>query len=65
MKPTEKQMEFIRLIESYISYYGIEFTGNTKEEARAFINDNIDFFKEEQYRQDTMTQIEYEEYGFL
>lgn len=65
MKPTEKQLNFIEVIESYLGCYGVEFNGTTKEDATKFISENIDFFREEQYKQDTMTMIEYEEYGFV
>lgn len=65
MKPTNKQLDFIKTIESYLGYYGVGFKGNTKAEASTFISEHLEDFKEEQYRQDAMTMIEAEEYGLL
>jgi hypothetical protein len=41
MKPTEKQLNFIKSIEKTLH---IKFDGKTKEEARQFISDNVDKF---------------------
>ena len=70
MKPTKKQLDFIRVMESYLyPYYYFEddilFKGTTKEEARKWISDNIEDFKRIQIEVDAMTRIEQEEYGFL
>lgn len=65
MKPTEKQLDFIKTIENYLSCYGVEFKGSTKVEATAFISEHIEDFKEEQFKQDTITMVQYEEYGFI
>ena len=50
MKPTEKQLNFIEVIESYLGCYGVKFNGATKEDTTKFISENIDFFREEQYK---------------
>ena len=70
MKPTQKQLDFIKVMESYLyPYYYFEddilFKGETKEEASKWINDNIEDFKRIQVEVDAMTRIEQEEYGFL
>lgn len=70
MKPTKKQMDFIKVMESYLyPYYHFEddilFKGTTKEEASKWISDNIEDFKRIQVEVDAMTRIEQEEYGFL
>ena len=70
MKPTKKQMDFIKVMESYLyPYYHFEddilFKGTTKEEATKWISDNIEDFKRIQVEVDAMTRIEQEEYGFL
>ena len=70
MKPTQKQMSFIKVMESYLyPYYHFEddilFKGTTKEEASKWISDNIEDFKRIQVEVDAMTRIEQEEYGFL
>ena len=70
MKPTKKQLDFIRVMESYLyPYYYFEedilFKGATKEEASKWISDNIEDFKRIQVEVDAMTRIEQEEYGFL
>ena len=62
MKPTQKQLDFIELIESYLGYYGVEFNGTTKEDARKFISENIEMFKDEQIKQDAMFDIMDSEY---
>ena len=70
MKPTKKQLDFIKVMESYLyPYYHFEddilFKGTTKEEATKWISDNIEDFKRIQVEVDAMTRIEQEEYGFL
>ena len=70
MKPTQKQMDFIKVMESYLyPYYHFEddilFKGTTKEEASKWISNNIEDFKRIQVEVDAMTRIEQEEYGFL
>lgn len=50
MKPTEKQLEFIQIMEEYLTawYFDdieIRFTGTTKEEASKWISNNMDDFK--------------------
>lgn len=70
MKPTQKQMDFIKVMESYLyPYYHFEedilFKGATKEEASKWISDNIEDFKRIQIEVDAMTRIEQEEFGFL
>ena len=70
MKPTQKQMNFIKVMESYLyPYYHFEddilFKGTTKEEATKWISDNIEDFKRIQVEVDAMTRIEQEEFGFL
>lgn len=70
MKPTKKQLDFIKLIESYLyEYYYNEdevlFKGKTKADAQKWISDNIEDFKRIQTMVDTMSIVEYEEYGFL
>ena len=50
MKPTKKQMDFIRVMESYLYPYYYEeedilFKGTTKEEASKWISDNIEDFR--------------------
>ena len=70
MKPTRKQLNFIKVMESYLyPYYHFEddilFKGVTKEEASKWISDNIEDFKRIQVEVDAMTRIEQEEYGFL
>ena len=70
MEPTQKQIDFIKVMESYLyPYYYFEddilFNGTTKEEASKWINDNIEDFKRIQVEVDAMTRIEQEEYGFL
>lgn len=42
MKPTEKQLAFIKSIEKTLN---IKFDGKTKNEARQFISANVDNFK--------------------
>ena len=69
MKPTKKQIDFIRIIESYIyPYYNFEedilFKGKTKEDAQKWISDNIEDFKKIQIEVDALTEIE-EEYGLF
>ena len=69
-KPTKKQLEFIKVMESYLyPYYyeeeGILFKGTTKQEASKWISDNIDDFKRIQIEVDGMTKVEQEEFGFL
>ena len=69
MKPTKKQIDFIRVIESYIyPYYNSEedvlFKGKTKEDAQKWINDNIEDFKKIQIEVDALTEIK-EEYGLF
>ena len=46
MKPTKKQMDFIKVMESYLYPYYYEeedilFKGTTKEEASKWISDNV------------------------
>ena len=70
MKPTKKQLNFIKVMESYLyPYYHFEddilFKGTTKEEASKWISDNIEDFKRIQVEVDAMTRIEQEEFGFL
>ena len=70
MKPTQKQMDFIKVMESYLyQYYYFEddilFKGTTKEEASKCIRDNIKDFKRIQVKVNAMTRIEQEEFGFL
>ena len=70
MKPTKKQLDFIKVMESYLYPYYYEeedilFKGATKEEASKWISDNIEDFKRIQVEVDAMTRIEQEEYGFL
>ena len=70
MKPTKKQMDFIKVMEIYLyPYYHFEddilFKGTTKEEASKWISDNIEDFKRIQVEVDAMTRIEQEEFGFL
>ena len=69
MEPTKKQIDFIRIIESYIyPYYNFEedilFKGKTKEDAQKWISDNIEDFKKIQIEVDALTEIE-EEYGLF
>ena len=40
MKPTEKQLDYIRKIEEH-SIFPIKFTGTTKEEASEWIRENV------------------------
>lgn len=42
MKPTEKQINFIRDIQEWT---GEQFTGTTKKEASKFISENIEQYK--------------------
>ena len=70
MEPTQKQIDFIKVMESYLyPYYYFEddilFNGTTKEEASKWINDNIEDFKRIQVEVEGMTRIEQEEYGYL
>ena len=51
MKPTEKQLEFIQIMEEYLTawYFDdieIRFTGTTKEEASKWISNNMDALKQ-------------------
>ena len=69
-KPTHKQLEFIKVMESYLyPYYyeeeGILFKGTTKQEASKWISDNINDFKRIQIEVDGMTKVEQEEFGLL
>ena len=69
-KPTKKQLDFIKVMESYLyPYYyeekGILFKGSTKEEASKWISDNINDFRRIQIEVDGMIRIEQEEFGFL
>ena len=70
MEPTQKQIDFIKVMESYLyPYYYFEddilFNGTTNEEASKWINDNIEDFTRIQVEVDAMTRIEQEEYGLL
>ena len=70
MKPTQKQMNFIKVMESYLYPYYYEeediwFKGTTKKEASKWISDNIEDFRRIQIEVDAMTRIEQEEVGFL
>ena len=70
MKPTKKQLDFIKVMESYLYPYYYEeedilFKGTTKEEASKWISDNIEYFRRIKVKVDAMTRIEQEEYGFL
>lgn len=47
LKPTQKQMDFIKNIESSLGYFGIKFVGTTREEASCFISTNLDLFNHE------------------
>ena len=42
MKPTEKQIDFIKDIQEWT---GKQFTGTTKEEASKFIDENIEEYR--------------------
>ena len=42
MKPTNKQLNFIMIIENEV---GVEFEGTTKEEASKYIKDNIALYR--------------------
>ena len=48
-KATQKQLDFIKTIESYVPE---KFTGTTKQEATAYISKNISLFKEIQKSED-------------
>ncbi len=54
LKPTEKQMNFIKNIESLLDYYGIKFVGTTREEASCFISTNLDLFNHEKSKMRAM-----------
>lgn len=61
MEPTDKQLKFIRDIESALN---IEFDGKTKEDASEWISNYIDYFYEEVRRNEfECSQIEKIRFG--
>ena len=51
---TEKQIDFIHAIEDML---GVEFHGETKKEASAFINEYVDEFYEEQHYRNELDAV--------
>lgn len=70
MEITEKQMDFIKIIEDYMyPYYyyddDVLFKGETKEDARKWISDNIEDFKRIRVEVDALNMIQQEEYSLF
>ena len=70
MKTTKRQMDFIKIIESYIyPYYHYDdtvlFKGETKKDAQKWISDNIENFKRIQAEVDALNMIQQEEYSLF
>ncbi len=60
MRATDKQLEFIKAIEEFVSE---KFTGSTKKEASEYISRNIDEFNREYEKDSVLFDIQHEDAG--